>query len=360
MKVLQIIDSLPIGGGARFVVNFVLALNKIGIKTDILLLDGTETEFFNELKESDTCKIIALTIGNRWNPKNVFEIMPYFKEYDLVHVHIFPTSYFVALAKFFSGTKTPIVFTEHNSQNRRATHFLFRFIEKFVYSQFNKVVCLTKEVKSFVKKNLGVKENKLVIIENGVYLEKIYDTVPHRKSDVGFNESDKLILMSARFETQKDHETIIKSLKLLPEKFKLLLAGEGSLLLKYKEFAQNLHLENRILFLNNRKDIFEIMKMVDYNVLSSNFEGLSLSAIESLASGKPFIASDVSGLNFIKNKGLLFPKGDEEELARLILELDNNRNLYHQVTNNCLSLAKNYSIEKMLDNYVNVYLNILN
>ena len=225
MKVLQIIDSLPIGGGARFVVNFVLALNQKGIETDILLLDGTETEFFNELKESDTCKIIALTIGNRWNPKNVFEIMPYFKEYDLVHVHIFPTSYFVALAKFFSGTKTPIVFTEHNSQNRRATHFLFRFIEKFVYSQFNKVVCLTKEVKSFVKKNLGVKENKLVIIENGVYLEKIYEAIPYKKSEIGLNESDKLILMSARFEAQKDHETIIKSLKLLPEEFKLLLAG---------------------------------------------------------------------------------------------------------------------------------------
>ena len=51
MKILQVIDSLPTGGGARFVVNFVLALNKIGIKTDILLLDGTETEFFNELKE---------------------------------------------------------------------------------------------------------------------------------------------------------------------------------------------------------------------------------------------------------------------------------------------------------------------
>lgn len=360
MKILQIIDSLPTGGGARFVVNFVLALNKKDIKTDILLLDGTETEFFNELKESNSCKIITLTKGNRWNPKNIFKIIPFFKEYDLVHVHIFPTSYFVALAKFFSSTKTPIVFTEHNSQNRRATHFLFRFIEKFVYSQFNKVVCLTEEVKTFVKDNLKVNENKLVIIENGVYLQKIYDAIPHKKSDLGFEENDRLILMSARFETQKDHETIIKSLKLLPEKFKLLLAGEGSLLPKYKEFAKSLELENRVLFLNNRKDIFEIMKMVDYNVLSSNFEGLSLSAIESLASGKPFVASDVSGLNFIRNKGVLFPKGDENELARLILELDSDINLYQKVTENCLSLAKEYSIEKMLDKYIKVYLNILN
>ena len=83
----------------------------------------------------------------------------------------------------------------------------------------------TKEVKSFVKKNLGVKENKLVIIENGVYLEKIYEAIPYKKSEIGLNESDILILMSARFEAQKDHETIIKSLELLPEEFKLLLAG---------------------------------------------------------------------------------------------------------------------------------------
>jgi len=60
MKVLQIIDSLPIGGGARFVVNFVLALNQKGIETDILLLDGTETDFYKELKEKNTCKIITL------------------------------------------------------------------------------------------------------------------------------------------------------------------------------------------------------------------------------------------------------------------------------------------------------------
>lgn len=360
MKVLQVIDSLPTGGGARFVVNFVLELNKIGVETDILLLDGEETEFYNELKGSNSCKIITLSKGNRWNLKNIFKIIPFFREYNLVHVHIFPASYFVALAKFFSNTKTAVVFTEHNSQNRRATHFLFRFIEKFVYFQFNKVVCLTEVVKTFVKENLNVNENKLVIIENGVDLQKIYDTVSHRKPDLGFDESDKLILMSARFEAQKDHETIIKSLKLLPEKFKLLLAGEGSLLPKYKEFAKNLQMENRILFLGNRKDIFEIMKMVDYNVLSSNFEGLSLSAIESLASGKPFIASDVSGLNFIKNNGLLFPKGDETVLARLILELDHNRDLYQKVTENCLSLAKEYSIEKMLDKYIKVYLNILN
>ena len=89
MKVLQIIDSLPTGGGARFVVNFVLALNKTGIETDILLLDGVETEFYKELKESNCCKIISLTKGNRWSPKNILKIIPFFKEYDLVHVHIF-------------------------------------------------------------------------------------------------------------------------------------------------------------------------------------------------------------------------------------------------------------------------------
>ena len=47
------------------------------------------------------------------------------------------------------------------------------------------------------------------------------------------------------------------------------------------------------------------MKMVDVNILCSNFEGLSLAALEAMASGKPFIASNVEGLDFVvKNKNL--------------------------------------------------------
>lgn len=360
MKILQIIDSLPTGGGARFVVDFVIELNSKGIESDVLLLDGKETDFYRELKNSKVCTIYHLTEGNRWDYKNIKRVMPYFSQYDLIHVHIFPSSYLVAMAKFVSKSKTPIVFTEHNSQNRRAKNIFFRYIEKFIYYQFDKVVCLTDDVKAFVIKNLKVHNDKLTVIENGVNIEKIDKIISYDRKDWGYNAEDILILMAARFEVQKDYDTLISALKFLPEKFKLILAGEGSRWSFYKKKVKEEKLENRVSFIGNRTDIFKIIKMVDYNVLSSHFEGLSLSALEGLASGKPFIASDVSGLNFIKNYGLLFEKGNAKELANLFLKLDVNEELYRETVKKCLLLSKEFGIGKMTDKYIDVYKKILN
>lgn len=359
MRVLQIIDSLPTGGGARFVVNSVPLFNEMGVDTDVLLLDGTETSFYDELEKTRSCKIISLTKGKRWDPRNIFRIIPYLKQYDLVHVHIFPGSYFVALAKFFSRRSAPIVFTEHNSQNRRAVHFIFRNIENFVYAQFKKIVCLTTTVEKFVLNNLNVSSAKLEVIENGVDIKKIINTKGYKKKEFGYTESQKLILMSARFELQKDHETVIKALSSLSKEFFLLLAGEGSKLNFYKKMVHDLQLEDRVTFLGNRKDIFEIMKMCDFNVLSSHFEGLSLSAIEGLASGKPFIASDVAGLDFIKNAGILFPKGDYDGLAKILEELSNDEVLYNKTVKNCLEKAYQYDIKNMMEKYITLYHNLV-
>ncbi|RRQ45858.1 glycosyltransferase [Chryseobacterium sp. SC28] len=355
MRVLQVIDSLPTGGGARFVVNLALALSQKNIETDVLLLDGAETSFYKELQTSFSGKIISLTTGKRWDIRNIFRIVPYLKTYDIVHVHIFPASYFVALANIFTRNASPIIFTEHNSQNRRAVHFLFRYIEKLVYAQFKKIVCLTPAVQKFVTDHLDTDPSKLVVIENGIDIQKIVATKAYDKKDFGFGASQKLILMSARFETQKDHETLIKALALLPERFCLIFAGEGSLLNYYKKMVENFQLTSRVTFLGNRTDIFKIMKMCDFNVLSSHFEGLSLSAIEGLAAGRPFIASNVAGLDFIKDAGVLFRKGDEKELASIIKTLAEDDILYKKTAEKCLERAYEYDIKYMIDKYVALY-----
>lgn len=353
MKILQVIDSLPTGGGARFVVNLTNYLNKRNISTDVLLLDGTKTSFYEELKNSG-CEIFSLTTGGRWNLSNVLRIIPYLNDYDIIHVHIFPGSYYVAAAKFISRSNTPIVFTEHNSQNRRAVHPVFKYIEKWVYSQFGSTVCLTDQVKEFVEKNVDPRY-KLTVIENGVDIDAIKSLTACHKSDFGFTAEDRILLMSARFESQKDHETLIRSMALLPNNFKLLLAGDGTKRTYYEKLVNDLDLSHRILFLGNRNDIYKIMKMADYNILSSHYEGLSLSAIESLASGKPFIASNVAGLDFIKDAGLLFRQGNIKELADIILMLDADVSYYNEVAKNCLRRSQEYDINIMVDKYVNLY-----
>lgn len=354
MKVLHIIDSLPTGG-ARFLVNAVPVFNNQGVETDVLLLDGTETDFLKELRLASAGKIFHLTMGKRWDILNIFRIIPYFKSYDIVHVHMFPASYFVAIAKFISGSTVPVVFTEHNSQNRRAVHQFFKYVERWVYGRFVKIVCLTNQVQTFVLKNLNVNKSKLPIVENGINLDSVSNAKSAVKENFGFSPDDVLILMPARMEEQKDHETVIRCMKLLPENYMLIFAGDGSKRVALEKMGQELAMSERIKFIGNRTDIFELMKMCNIIVLSSHFEGLSLAALEAMASGRPFIASNVQGLDFIKGSGLLFERGNEKELAAIIMRLIADKEFYRKTATSCMEKASEYDVVKMVKSYIEVY-----
>ena len=94
----------------------------------------------------------------------------------------------------------------------------------------------------------------------------------------------------------------------LPAHFHLFLAGRGALLEHTKQFTESLGLTERVHFLGMRTDVYSLMNKVDLNVLSTNFEGLSGVTLESLASGKPFIGSDVPGVNdIVPDPRFLFP-----------------------------------------------------
>ena len=90
--------------------------------------------------------------------------------------------------------------------------------------------------------------------------------------------------------------------------------------------------------------------------MSSHIEGFGLAAVEGMSIGKPFIASDVDGLNdVIRGAGLLFRHGDDKQLAELIQTLMRDSKLYKYVATQCLQRAKQYDISKMVDGYMAVY-----
>lgn len=75
----------------------------------------------------------------------------------------------------------------------------------------------------------------------------------------------------------------------------LLCVGTGPLLEEHRKYCEKNNLSSRVHFLGLRNDIPQILKASDVIVLSSEHEGFSLSMLEAMASGRPFIASDVPG-----------------------------------------------------------------
>ena len=358
MKVLQIINSLNTGGAEKLLLEAIPLYNKKGIKMDILLLNGTEYPFLKTLRKLDCCAIYSLNKGAVYNPFLIFKIIPFLKRYDIAHVHLFPAQYFVPLAKLISFSKIKLIFTEHNTSNKRLNNSFFKWIDKFSYRFYKRIICITKEVFNIIKEHTGLPLNRFEIIENGVNLTTIHHADPVIKSSIApsFEITDTVIIQVAGFRLQKDQPTLIKALKHLPKTVKVIFVGDGILRKECENLVENMNLENRVFFLGIRTDVPQLLKTSDIVVLSSKYEGLSLSSIEGMASGKPFIASDVPGLNDIVNgAGILFPVGDEIALAKHIMELLDDENYYKQVAKSCLERAKKYHINAMVEKHLNLY-----
>lgn len=355
MKILHIINSLHTGGAEKLIVDNIVFHQKNGKHMDVLSLSNTKTPFWKELEKELTGEIFGLSSGSVYNPFLVFKIIPFLRKYDILHVHLFPSLYLVALAKVLSFSKIKFVYTEHNTNNKRRDFLVFKFIDRFIYRMYDKLITIAEEVDFNLKKHLQFNVSKFVLIKNGVNLDMFYQAIPYPKSFF-FNLNDKLLIQVSSFTSQKDQSTLIKSLLFLSDNTKLLLVGEGMNRKKCEELVVELKLSDRVLFLGVRTDVPRLLKTCDIIVLSSFFEGLSLSSIEGLASGNPFIASDVPGLKqVVKGAGLLFPQGDVKILSTQINKLLNDPIHYSEISRLCLDRSKQYDISIMAQHHMELY-----
>lgn len=356
MKVLQIIDSLSTGGAEKLILDSLPLYRKAGIEMDLLVLKDDKYPFMEKLKQSSSCKIFILGNGSVYNPLHILKLVKKIPYYDIAHVHLFPAQYWVVLAKILSKAKTKLIFTEHSTSNRRIKNNLLAVVDRFFYKGYDKIITISEEVNDILKRHTKLSDDKFRIIYNGVNLEAIFTAHPLKRISLGLYDKDYLVLQVSSFRQQKNQITLIKALKHLPDHTKLILAGEGQHLKKCIDLTKALKLSDRVKFLGNRNDVPQLLKTADIIVLSSHYEGMSLSSIEGMASGRPFIASDVPGLtDMVKGAGLLFQHQNEKELAQHIINLKNDKAYYSKVAKACQNRAKLYNINTMINKQIEVY-----
>lgn len=351
-KILHIINSLNIGGAEKLVTDIAIS--------DPKLFDVTTLKKTNSFYEQNLTKhqvfFKYLTAGSVYNPILIFKIIRLLKNYNVVHVHLFPTLYWVVLAKLFSFSKVKIIFTEHNTNNRRRNSFIFRILDNFIYSKLSFIGCISESTTTNLKKHLRLIEVPIQTICNGIDLTRFSpENIQFKEYDF-FNFDDFVLIQVSSFRKQKDQKTLIRSLVSLPDDIKLILVGEGELLDEHKSLVKQLGLDKRVLFLGLRNDIPQLLQYANVNVLSSHYEGFGLVAIEGMAMHKPVIASNVEGLgDVVADSGLLFEKGNSDELAEQILSLYSDEELYQKIADQCYKKAKEFDIKTMINKYLEIY-----
>ena len=366
MKILHVIDNLSMGGGQNLLVGLAGIQKQGGNDVKVLALEPCKDPLVKNKIEAEGVEVEVLTKTIKLhNPFQILLLVPWLKKYDIVHVHLFPALYWVGFAKLFSFSRTPIVYTEHSTNNRRRLNPILRRVDTFVYKYcYSKVIaCSDKALETFQHVYPSVK--RVCAINNGVDTAKYWEAEPYAKNDLlGITEDCFVVTMVARFMFMKRQDTIVEAIKKLPSDFHACFVGSDATdvgLLKVKKLAEEIGVSARIHFLYLRSDVPRILKTSDVVIMSSEYEGLSLSSIEGMAAGKPFLATDVNGLREVVNgAGELFELYNSDELAKILLRLKFDKHYYCGIATRCRKRALEYDINNMVDQYIAVYKEVIN
>jgi len=360
MRILQVIDRFNRGGGAeKVVLDLSLALhNKSDDIVDILSIGPPKNQdFIDEVAKVGITHQCLNTKRMNWADIPRLRNFIHDGGYDVIHVHLFPALYMVALASVGLGKSAPrLVYTEHSTSNRRRGKALFRLIDHWMYGRYNRVIGISDEVSRNLANHAQI--DHIDIIPNGVNVAAIDSTHASQamREELHIKPTDMVVTMVGRFVPGKDQTTLIESLSRLPESVHILLVGDGILRESVQYQTTRKPYSNRVHFLGLRSDVISIIKLSDIIVLSTGHEGFSISMLEAMACGKPFVASSVPGIvDIVEDNALLFQYQNTAELAQCIKHLIDDRDLYETMSRKSREFALDYDISEIATKYLEAY-----
>lgn len=164
-----------------------------------------------------------------------------------------------------------------------------------------KIIVLSKDAKRRIVEWYGASAGKIQVIHHGIRLDAFSPDINVRRQmreQLGIPNDDTVLIYTGRFSHEKCLERIIGAFENLQNDFSnlwLLLVGDGYLKAEIEERVRRGKCGPKIKFLGFQKQVVDFLRMSDIFVLSSDYEGLSNSMLEAMATGLVTVVTNVSG-----------------------------------------------------------------
>jgi glycosyltransferase involved in cell wall biosynthesis len=295
------------------------------------------------------------------------------KEFDIVHLLEFRTLQNPAVARAAREHGVPYVLQAHGSVPRVGSWKTLKLLYDAVYGYkllrgASRAIALTKaEARHY--KRMGVPEEKIAIVPNGIDLSEYSDLPPKGAFKKRFNvpEDKRIVLYIGRIHWIKGIDILVKAYALLAKQpdFKdaiLVVAGpDDGYLGRVKSLVRELGISDSVLLTGPLYGRDKLSACVDaeFVVLPSRYETFPNIVLEAYACAKPVIASNVEAMPDIVlhgETGLLFRAGDENDLAGKLAYLLENPEEVKKMRRNARRLVEErYSIDKIVAELEKVY-----
>lgn len=363
MKILHVIQTSGPGGAEGMLINLLGALSNYATKYSHVAALLKPGWLYQKLKDEGT-DIRILDSGKSYDFKLIRSLLSLIKKerINLVHSHLCDTNFYASVAAKIAGI--PHIATEHGDihhQGKEWSHLRIKYWVLSLLSDY--IVSVSEYTRNKLLEKMPWASPKYRIIYNGIPMDGFDSKDPQLRADLGLQNDDIVIGNVANLYPVKGQSYLIQAMKEVVSEYpeaRLLIVGRGEMEHRLKQQVRQLGLEKHIKFLGFRKDVPDLLKLMDIFVLSSITEGFPLSLVEAMATGLPVVATDVGGIREVYELGAdirLTKTEDSHSSAQAIKELIRERNFKSQRNH---ELARRYfSVENMVKNYVALYDSLL-
>lgn len=317
MRLYQFITPSQIGGAEVHVLTLCRKLADRGHEVTAVCPRGRA---LTEELRSRGIKLWAPRTTGKFDPVTLVRLAARLRRQrvDVLHTHLSTASLLGGISARLAGVAT--VATVHGL-NRRTC---------FMYAR--RIIAVSHAVAQHLASQ-GVPESRVQVIYNGVELSRYHQPPDARplRNQLHIPSGDFLIGAVGRLGPEKGHSYLIEATALLVTReslpVRLLIVGEGRNRYALQQTARRCGIADRVLLPGFQRDVMPYQAALDVFCLPSLKEGLSLSALEAMALGKPVIASRVGGTPEVVvdgETGLLVEPANPQALAQALTVLLRN------------------------------------
>ena len=225
------------------------------------------------------------------------------------------------------GTGVPVVYTEHNLQERY--HPLMRLANRLTFGMNASAIAVSEDVARSLRSHGLDRKAPVEVMPNRVPVSAIREEGsrgPEVRRELGIPLEAVVVGTVAVFRVQKrlqDWLAVAGRVCAQSDQVRFLLAGDGPEMGTVRAEVARLGLEGRVLLPGFRPDGRAVIGALDVFLMTSEFEGLPIALLEAMALGKPVVATSVGGVPEVVmdgKEGFLLPVGGVESIASRVLQ----------------------------------------
>lgn len=290
---------------------------------------------------------------------------------DILHVHYaIPHAYAAHMAKQMlleKGIDIKVVTTLHGTDiTLVGSHPTYKTAVEFSINNSDVVTTVSNSLKEDTYRLFDIKK-EIEVVYNFIELEKY---TQHKLGGKDCQrgsiaeEGEYILTHISNYRPVKRAKDVVRIFAKVLEKkkAKLMLVGQGPDMPVVRKLAKELGVYDKILFMGNSTEVNKILCYSDVFLLPSKAESFGLAALEAMAARTPVISSNAGGLPEVNVEGVtgfLSNVKDVNDMAKNTLKLIENKEVLEKYKQNALKRAQDFSIDKVLPEYEEIYKNLI-